>query len=70
MRSNDNCKSVKQARKRAMRPVNDLLKQFAESVPNDASASTLAEEAAVYCVMAQVYQQLCDELTALANQQP
>ena len=53
-----------------MRPVNDLLKQFAESVPNDASASTLAEEAAVYCVMAQVYQQLCDELTALANQQP
>jgi hypothetical protein len=70
MKSNDNCKSVKQARKRAMKPVNDLLKQFAESVPNEATSSTLAEEAALYCLMAQVYQALCDELTALANQQP
>ena len=53
-----------------MKPVNDLLKQLAEPVPTNATASTLAEEAAVFCAMAQVYQALCDELTALANQQP
>jgi hypothetical protein len=68
MRSNDNCKSIKQARKRAMRTVNELVKRFAESVPDNATVSTLADEAALYCVMAQVYQALCDELTALANQ--
>ena len=51
-----------------MRTVNELVKRFAESVPDNATVSTLADEAALYCVMAQVYQALCDELTALANQ--